>query len=81
MYDVDLPSLLSALFLITSQQEGRNGDTLGKHIFPGRTSAENHRGLLAAFATFEHWPSNFHRFLDQLTAARGPKRTASGVRE
>lgn len=81
LYDVDLPSLLSALFLITSQQEGRNGDTLGKHIFPGRTSAENHRGLLAAFATFEHWPSNFHRFLDQLTAARGPKRTASGVRE
>jgi TniQ len=35
LYDVDLPSLLSALFLITSQQEGRNGDTLGKHIFQG----------------------------------------------
>jgi len=81
LYDVDLPSLLSALFLITSQQEGRNGDTLGKHIFPGRTSAEMHRGLLAAFAIFDHWPINFHRFLDQLTAARRPQKTASNARE
>lgn len=81
MYDVDLPSLLSALFLITSQQEGRNADTFGKHIFPGRTSAEIHRRLLTAFAIFDHWPINFHNFLDQLTAARGPKKAASGVRE
>lgn len=81
LYDVDLLSLLSALFLITSQQEGRNGDTLAKHIFPGRTSAEIHRGFLAAFAIFDHWPINFYRFLDQLTAARRPKETASGVRE
>ncbi len=81
LYDVDLPSLLSALFLITSQQEGRNGDTLAKHIFPGRTSAEIHRGFLAAFAIFDHWPINFHKFLDQLTAARRPKKTASNARE
>ena len=81
LYNVDLLSLLSALFLITSQQEGCNADTVGKHIFPGRTSAEIHRRLLTAFSIFDHWPVNFHGFLDQLTAARGPKKTASGVRE
>lgn len=81
LYNVDLPSLLSALFLITSQQEACNADTVGKHIFPGRTSAEIHRRLLTAFSIFDHWPVNFHSFLDQLTAARGPQKTASGVRE
>ncbi len=81
LYNLDLPSLLSALFLITSQQDCLHADTVGKHVFPGTTSAEIHRRLLTAFSVFNHWPINFHGFLDQLTTARRPEKGATSVRK
>ena len=81
LYNLDLSSLFGALFLITSQQEGRHADTMGKHIFPRRTSVEVHRRLLTAFLVFDNWPVNFHAFLDHLSSSRRPTKTASGVRK
>jgi hypothetical protein len=80
LYKVDLPSLLSALFLITSQQEGRHADSFGKYIFPGRTSAEIHQRLLTAFSVFDNWPINFHGFLDHLSAVRKSVKPEMGLR-
>ncbi len=79
LYNVDLPSLLSALFLITSQQEGRRADTTGKHIVPGRTSVEVHRRLLTAFSVFDNWPANFYRFLDHVSYVRKSAKPATGL--
>ena len=81
LYNSDLPSLLSVLFLITSQQEGRHADTVGKHIVPGRTSVELHRRLLTAFSVFDDWPINFHGFLDHLSSARKSAKPATAVAE
>jgi hypothetical protein len=79
LYNMDLPSLLSALFLITSQQEGRCADTTGKYIVPGRTSVEVHRRLLTAFSVFDNWPANFYRFLDHVSSIRTSAKSATGL--
>jgi hypothetical protein len=79
LYNIDLPSLLSGLFLIASQQEGHCADTTGKHIVPGRTSVEVHRRLLRAFSVFDNWPANFYEFLDYVSSTCTSAKSATGL--
>ena len=79
LYAADLNSLLSALFLVASQEKGRSVP-ITRTLLLARSSTEIHRRLLRAFAVFENWPINFHQFLDQLSGIKKSSRSERGLR-
>ena len=78
LYGLNLSSLLSALFLVASQQGGHAA--MAKHIFLRRPSADIHRSLLKAYSVFESWPTSFYSFLDRLSSVNRSSRTKRGLR-
>lgn len=79
LIDLSVSSLLNALLVVAMSQERRWTNRLvflRKH-----TILETHRSLVAAFSVFEHWPSNFHHFLNDLFRARssGEKKTLRSI--
>jgi hypothetical protein len=62
LYDLDLSSVLGALFFLSTQQKE---DSRNTHSFPRMNVSEIHAIQLKAFSIFERWPENFRRFLDE----------------
>ena len=79
LYAADLNSLLSALFLVASQEKGRSVP-ITRTLLLARSSTEIHRRLLRAFAVFENWPINFNQFLDHLSGIKKSSRSERGLR-
>src|SRR6266571_9112811 len=67
LHNVDLHSLVAALFLTISLPSKGRTDTTGKFVVPKRPTSEIHRKFFRAYSIFDSWPINFRRFIDELS--------------
>jgi len=76
LYDLDLSSVLGALFFLSTQQKE---DSRSTHSFPQMNVSEIHAIQLKAFSIFERWPKNFRRFLDERCSRPKSSISANGL--